>query len=432
MRSANAPQLSDRVLRDTTDLLSFGNTSEHSNADQTVALDERVSCRFRISMCASGRAARCTAPQPLTIATERTVPMADETSASVIPLHQVPLSKKARTSAKTSAGTADKIAAKIAEKIADRTDDGSRAKKNAPRAKTNRQRKKAAPVEAAPPPSSDHLIPLDFSSADDAPSAAQGAKLPVPAGQAQQPHQSENAPAPVVMSRTIAQSNTSLAHTGVARASVVTFLLTTAALALAIVGMTMNGWFARSLGSSDIAGWLFLAIGVTADLVALVMPSCAARLWQRRQRATSLAAWAVWLMTFAFAVTAGVGFASTNITDVTTARASRITPAVQAAQGALTDAMAARDRECKGGVGKFCREREAAVNERRQALDSAMRSVERTADPQTQAAIRIVAWLSHGALRPSDDDFAMLRLVLLALLPQIGGILLMVSRSSEA
>jgi hypothetical protein len=137
-------------------------------------------------------------------------------------------------------------------------------------------------------------------------------------------------------------------------------------------------------------------------------------------------------MTFAFAVTAGVGFASTNITDVTTARASRVTPAVQAAQGALTDAMAARDRECKGGVGKFCREREAAVNERRQTLDSAMRSVERTADPQTQAAIRIVAWLSHGALRPSDDDFAMLRLVLLALLPQIGGILLMVSRSSEA
>ena len=105
----------------------------------------------------------------------------------------------------------------------------------------------------------------------------------------------------------------------------------------------------------------FLAIGVAADLVALVMPSCAARLWQGRQRATSLAAWAVWLMTFAFAVTAGVGFASVNITDVTTARAARVTPAVQAAQGALTDAMAARDRECKGGVGKFCREREAAV-----------------------------------------------------------------------
>jgi hypothetical protein len=58
---------------------------------------------------------------------------------------------------------------------------------------------------------------------------------------------------------------------------------------------------------------LFLATGVAADLVALVFPSCAARLWQARHRTTSLAGWAVWVMTFVFAVTVGVGFASTNI-----------------------------------------------------------------------------------------------------------------------
>jgi len=92
------------------------------------------------------------------------------------------------------------------------------------------------------------------------------------------------------------------------------------------------------------------------------------------------------------------------------------------------DAMSARDRECKGGAGKFCRERELAVNERRQALDTAMQAVGQTADPQTDAAIRIVAWATHGALQPTGNDFAMLRLVLLALLPQIGGILLMVGR----
>jgi hypothetical protein len=205
-------------------------------------------------------------------------------------------------------------------------------------------------------------------------------------------------------------------------------LLTVAALALAVVGMTMNGWFARSLGSTDTAGWLFLVIGVAADLVALVMPSCAAGLWQTGQRATALAGWAVWLMTFVFAVTACIGFASVNIADVTMARASRATPAVATAQAALNDAMAARDRECKGGVGKFCRERETAVTERRQAVDVAIRAVEQTADPQTEAAIRIVAWTSLGTLRPTADDFAMLRLVLLALLPQIGGILLMVGR----
>jgi hypothetical protein len=128
---------------------------------------------------------------------------------------------------------------------------------------------------------------------------------------------------------------------------------------------------------------------------------------------------------------AGVGFASTNIADVTLAGASRITPAVQTAQAALTDAMAARGRECKGGVGKFCREREAAVNERRQALDTAVQSVGQTADPQTDAAIRIVAWATRGVLQPTSNDFAMLRLGLLALLPQIGGILLMVGRSAK-
>jgi hypothetical protein len=133
-------------------------------------------------------------------------------------------------------------------------------------------------------------------------------------------------------------------------------------------------------------------------------------------------------MSFVFAVTAGIGFASVNIADVTMARASHATPAVTAAQTALSDAMTARDRECKGGVGKFCREREAAVNERRQAMDAAMHLVEKTADPQTEAAIRIVAWVSRGVLQPTGNDFAMLRLVLLALLPQIGGILLMVGR----
>jgi hypothetical protein len=159
-----------------------------------------------------------------------------------------------------------------------------------------------------------------------------------------------------------------------------------------------------------------------------VIPSVAAGLWQTRQRATALAGWGVWLLTFIFAITASIGFASVNISDVTTSRSSRVTPAVMASQAALADAMASRDRECRGGVGKFCREREAAVAERRQAVEAAMHGVEQTADPQTEAAIRVVAWASLGALRPTENDFSMLRLVLLALLPQIGGVVLMIGR----
>ena len=192
----------------------------------------------------------------------------------------------------------------------------------------------------------------------------------------------------------------------------------------------MNGWFARSLGSNDIAGWLFLAVGVAADLVALVMPTCAAALWQARQRVTALVAWSFWAMTFVFAVTAGIGFASLNIADATMMRASRVTPAVASAQAALNDAMAARDRECRNGwAGSAASARQPSMNAGRRWMQRW--SVEQSADPQTEAAVRIVGWISRGALRPTGDDFAMLRLVLLALLPQIGGILLMVGRSTR-
>jgi hypothetical protein len=280
-----------------------------------------------------------------------------------------------------------------------------RAKTPAQRARAHRPRKprkaKPAPAPDAESESSETLIPADFSPANFA-----------------------FAEAPVTPPQAVKLRGVTPPH------RVASILLAAAAFALAGVGVTTNGWFARSLGSSDTAGWLFLAIGVATDLAALVLPSCAAALWQNRQRATSVAGWAVWAMTFAFAVTAGIGFASVNITDVTAARAAHVTPAVTAAQSALSDAMSARDRECERGVGKFCRERETTVAERRQILDTAMASVGQTADPQNDAAIKLVAWVTRGVVRPSGDDFAMLRLVLLAMLPQIGGILLMVSRSA--
>jgi hypothetical protein len=207
-------------------------------------------------------------------------------------------------------------------------------------------------------------------------------------------------------------------------------VLQIAALALAAVGITMNGWFARSLGSSEIAGWLFLAIGVASDLVALAIPACAVQQWHAGNRATATVAWVIWFMPFVFAVTAGIGFASVNITDVTLARASRETPAIVTARNDLADAVTARDRECAGGVGRFCRQRADAVTERRRALEAAMRDVVQTADPQTEAATRIVTWVTGGLLKPTGDDFAMVRLVLLALLPQIGGVALLIGREA--
>ncbi|MGM4960915.1 hypothetical protein ACT4MK_36995 [Bradyrhizobium barranii] len=203
--------------------------------------------------------------------------------------------------------------------------------------------------------------------------------------------------------------------------------LTAAALALCGVAITTNGWFARSLGSTDLAGWLFFAVGVAADLVLLAVPETATQLWQAGKRATAAAAWAIWSIVSVFALTGGIGFASANIADATLARASRITPAVTAARAALIDAVTARDRECASGEGRICRARDQVVTERHRALEAAMSSVEHAADPQTDAAIKIVAWLSAGNLKPAADDFNMLRVVLLALLPQLGGLLLMIA-----
>jgi hypothetical protein len=213
------------------------------------------------------------------------------------------------------------------------------------------------------------------------------------------------------------------------RRSITSYFLAAAALALAGVGLVMNGWFAKTLGSTDLAGWTFLASGTANDVVALTVPAAAARLWLGRQRVTAAVAWLVWSASFVFALISSLGFASVNIADTALARASRVTPAVTIAQTALRDAVTSRDRECAGGVGRYCREREQTVIERQRALDAAVGSVERAVDPQTEAASKIVAWLSAGNANPTATDFAMLRLLLLSLLPQVGGLLLMIGRA---
>lgn len=206
------------------------------------------------------------------------------------------------------------------------------------------------------------------------------------------------------------------------------WVLRGASVALAAVGLSMNAVYAHSLGSSDLSGWLFLALGVAADASALVLPSVAASSWKAGDRLAAASAWAAFAVVFAFAIIGAVGFASTSISDVTTLRQNRVTPAVTAAQAALADAQGARDRECKGGVGKFCREREAAVQASRQNLDMAMHAIAQTGDPQAAALVHVVTWVSAGRVMPTEADVGMVRLILMSLLPQLGGVLLMAAR----
>ena len=55
-----------------------------------------------------------------------------------------------------------------------------------------------------------------------------------------------------------------------------------AALGLAVVGLTVNTRFAASFGQTAEAALLLAAIGLTIDLLAIVLPSAAAQLWRDR------------------------------------------------------------------------------------------------------------------------------------------------------
>jgi len=57
-----------------------------------------------------------------------------------------------------------------------------------------------------------------------------------------------------------------------------------------------------------------------------------------------------------------------------------------------------------------------------------MHQVEQTADPQTEAAIKLVAWVSRGAIMPRSDDFQHAPALPLGPATAGGGIILMVAR----
>jgi hypothetical protein len=192
--------------------------------------------------------------------------------------------------------------------------------------------------------------------------------------------------------------------------------LVSAAFGMFVVGLAINGWYGRSLGSTEVSGWLFLAVGIVSDIAAFVLPTWALHL----RPMLAAVAWAL-----AFALLASVGFASLNIADTTTARSWR-SPAVEAEQRALEDARLVRDWECRRGVGPICRQRQDGMVVRQRKLDEARLAV--VADPQIYGASKLIAWITLGRVAPSADDLAMLRLSLLTLLPQLGGLLLMVAR----
>ncbi len=248
-----------------------------------------------------------------------------------------------------------------------------------------------------------------------------------------------------------------------------------AGLALGIwaVGIAINSWFAASLGKTAEAAWLFIAIGVTADGLAFLLPTTAFRLAHARRYFGAMVAWLLWTATMAFALLASAGFAGLNVSDVTAARArdalagqalaariatlrtersaiteTRSVPALEAELQAAQPSAAAVWKQTDGcrdvtkiASGQACaavlqaRQRLAEA-QRRDAIDAELRDAERriassaaitSADPQAVTFAKLINWSTLGLTNISTNDVAMLRVALITLLPQCAGLVLMLA-----
>jgi hypothetical protein len=196
-----------------------------------------------------------------------------------------------------------------------------------------------------------------------------------------------------------------------------------------VVGIGINGWFAWSRGTALIDKVLMSSQGFIAEATMFFLLTQAKSLWKDRQYGSFIGACLLWPILFAYALTSSQGFASLNLAETSTVRAERITPAVADAQRRLDTISALREKECLK-IGDRCiqlrKDEQLAFESLREARDKVMS----TSDPQIASAAKLIAWASLDRFHPSADDFAMLRLLLLTLLPQLGGLVLMVAKKA--
>jgi hypothetical protein len=247
------------------------------------------------------------------------------------------------------------------------------------------------------------------------------------------------------------------------------------ALGMATIGLVMNARFAASFGQTAEAAVLLAAIGLSIDVLAVVMPTVAAQLWHNRLRPAAAIAWLMWTAALTMTLLAAIGFASTQIGDAVAGRTKMATENVilaerierfrqerkqitevrsidsieielQRAQP-LTQGIWATTNGCRDvtrpSSARACapvlqlREAQATAL-RRDALDANLREAEAKlalmpaiadADPQTTAAAEIVTWLSNGHVNPAPRDIAWVRTIGLIMTPSLAGMVAMLAFS---
>jgi hypothetical protein len=248
-----------------------------------------------------------------------------------------------------------------------------------------------------------------------------------------------------------------------------------AALAVAVAwfGIRINAWYGGTLGRTPEASTLLSGLSVSADVLALILPTTARTPWTDRRRMAAAVAWVLWTITIAVALMATVGFAALNIADTTAARAKTVTEraaitarierlrsersgiaesrSVAAIEAELqrTQPGAATVWRATGGCrdvtlpasGEVCAPvlalRQAqATAERRDVLDTDLREAETqlgrlpsimATDPQADTAARLISWMSFGLIIVTSNDIKLARIAGMTLVPQLAGLVLMLA-----
>jgi hypothetical protein len=205
----------------------------------------------------------------------------------------------------------------------------------------------------------------------------------------------------------------------------VTRVFQVAAVLLLVTELYINVTTAWSQGVTVQSRIAFLGVGIGADLIEFVSPTVGS-IWKRQGRwARSATAWCIWLVCFAYSLLASSGFAAMNLADTTTLRAAQITPAVELAQRKADTLTASRADECKRR-GDRCRALETEEQKALDDLKAERAKVAEDANPQATKTAALITWFAPGSV--SADDITKVWLLLMTLVPHLGGVLLMVAR----
>lgn len=208
------------------------------------------------------------------------------------------------------------------------------------------------------------------------------------------------------------------------------------AFAVAVLGIGINAQTGWRFGTTMMSAATFAGLSIAADVLAVTLPTVAVALWLRSRWALASAAWATWGLSLALAVLASIGFVNRHVGDTAAVRQAVVSTAaaltaqrdaaIATAKRAVAAAAESRDAECKIR-GQRCRalerEEQARLTELSAVLALPLPAAPPVADadPQLSGVLRLANW---AGLRVTADDLGNLRLALMALLPNLAGLIL--------